>query len=43
MVWKFSNPSKRPWEISAWYGVYWVYHPGFSRMFRWMTGGVIVS
>ena len=39
MVWKFSSASRRPWEISAWYGVYCVYQPGFSKMLRWMTGG----
>src|SRR3546814_16476503 len=34
MVWKFSNASRRPWEISGWYGVYAVYQAGFSRMLR---------
>ena len=29
--------------ISAWYGVYCVYHAGFSRMFRWITPGVTQS
>ena len=43
IVWKLSSASSRPCEISAWYGVYCVYQPGFSRMLRWMTGGVIVS
>ena len=43
MVWKLSNDSNRPWAISAWYGVYGVYHPGFSKTLRRMTGGVIVS
>ncbi len=42
MVWKLSRISSRPCEISDWYGVYWVYQPGSSRMFRRMTGGVIV-
>ena len=41
IVWKFNSASRRPWEISAWYGVYCVYQPGFSRTFRWMTGGVM--
>jgi len=43
MVWKLSSASSRPWAISAWYGVYCVYQPGFSSTFRRMTGGVIVS
>ena len=43
IVWKFSSASSRPCAISAWYGVYAVYQPGFSRMFRWITGGVSVS
>ena len=43
IVWKFSSASSRPCEISAWYGVYWVYQPGFSRMLRWITGGVMQS
>ena len=42
MVWKLSSASSRPWEISGWYGVYAVYHDGFSRMPRWMTEGVWV-
>ena len=41
-VWKFRSASSRPWAISAWYGVYCVYHPGFSRTLRWMTPGVMV-
>ena len=41
IVWKFSSASSRPCAISAWYGVYGVYQPGFSRMFRWITGGVM--
>ncbi len=41
-VWKFRSASSRPWAISAWYGVYWVYQPGFSSTFRWMTGGSTV-
>ena len=32
--WKASSTSSRPCEISAWYGVYAVYQPGFSRTFR---------
>jgi hypothetical protein len=40
IVWKFSIASSRPWAISAWYGVYWVYQPGFSRMLRRSTAGV---
>jgi hypothetical protein len=43
IVWKFSSASSRPCEISAWYGVYCVYHPGFSRMLRWTTGGTMQS
>jgi len=43
MVWKLSSASIRPCEISAWYGVYCVYQPGFSRTLRWMTGGVMQS
>ena len=43
MVWKLSSASSRPWAISAWYGVYCVYQPGFSRMLRWITGGVMQS
>ena len=42
-VWKLSSASRRPCEISAWYGVYDVYQPGFSRMFRSSTGGVMQS
>ena len=42
-VWKLSSDSRRPWLISAWYGVYDVYHPGFSRMLRPITPGVRVS
>ena len=30
-VWKFSSDSSRPCAISAWYGVYGVYQPGFSK------------
>ena len=41
IVWKLSSASSRPWAISAWYGVYCVYQPGFSRMLRWITGGVM--
>ncbi len=39
MVWKLSSASSRPWEISGWYGVYWVYQPGFWKTLRRMTGG----
>jgi hypothetical protein len=42
MVWKFSNISSRPCEISGWYGVYAVYQPGSSSRFRRITGGVTV-
>ena len=40
IVWKLSSASSRPCAISGWYGVYAVYHPGFSTMLRWMTWGV---
>ena len=43
IVWKFSSDSSRPCAISAWYGVYGVYQPGFSMTFRRITAGVIVS
>ena len=43
IVWKLTRDSRRPCETSAWYGVYWVYHRGFSRMFRRITNGVFVS
>ncbi len=42
-VWKLRSASSRPCETSAWYGVYWVYQPGFSRTLRRMTGGVTQS
>ena len=42
MVWKFSSASSRPCAISAWYGVYAVYQPGFSSTLRRITGGVTV-
>ena len=42
MVWKFSRASRRPWEISGWYGVYAVYQAGLSRTLRRITGGVTV-
>ena len=42
IVWKLSNASSRPCEISGWYGVYAVYQAGFSRMLRRITVGVIV-
>jgi hypothetical protein len=41
-VWKMSSTSRRPWEISGWYGVYAVYHAGFSTTLRRTTGGVTV-
>ena len=43
MVWKLSSASSLPCAISGWYGVYDVYQAGFSRTFRWITGGVMVS
>ena len=43
IVWKLISASSRPCEISAWYGVYCVYQPGFSSTLRRITGGVIVS
>ena len=42
MVWKLRSASRRPCEISGWYGVYAVYQAGFSSTLRWMTGGVMV-
>ncbi len=41
-VWKLTSASRRPWLISAWYGVYAVYQAGFSSTLRRMTGGVSV-
>ena len=43
IVWKLRSDSSRPWAISGWYGVYGVYQPGFSKTFRWITAGVMVS
>ena len=43
IVWKFSSASRRPCEISGWYGVYAVYQAGFSSTLRRITAGVIVS
>ena len=43
MVWKFNIASRRPCAISAWYGVYAVYQPGFSKTFRRITVGVKVG
>src|SRR5699024_4889129 len=43
MVWKFNKASRRPWEISGWYGVYAVYQPGSSSTLRRITGGVTVG
>ena len=40
MVWKFSRASRRPWEISGWYGVYAVYQLGSSSTLRRITAGV---
>ena len=42
MVWKLISASRRPWEISGWYGVYAVYQLGSSSTLRRITGGVIV-
>ena len=42
IVWKLTSASSRPCEISGWYGVYAVYHAGFSRTLRRITGGVCV-
>ena len=42
MVWKFSSASRRPCEISGWYGVYAVYQDGSSSTLRRMTAGVTV-
>ncbi len=42
IVWKLTSASSRPCEISGWYGVYAVYHAGFSSTLRRMTGGVTV-
>ena len=42
-VWKLSNASSRPCEISGWYGVYAVYHAGFWKTLRSTTPGVYVS
>ena len=42
IVWKLSSDSRRPCEISGWYGVYCVYHAGFSIMLRRITAGVCV-
>jgi hypothetical protein len=43
IVWKLINDSSRPCAISAWYGVYGVYQPGFSITIRRITLGVTVS
>ena len=42
ICWKLSRASRRPWLTSAWYGVYAVYHAGFSSTLRSTTGGVTV-
>jgi len=42
IVWKLTSASRRPCEISGWYGVYAVYQAGFSSRLRRITGGVIV-
>nr|BFE72465.1 hypothetical protein GCM10020092_057660 [Actinoplanes digitatis] len=42
IVWKFSSASSWPWLISGWYGVYAVYHAGFSSTLRRITAGVNV-
>ena len=41
IVWNIKSASRRPWLISAWYGVYCVYHAGFSKTLRKITGGVM--
>ena len=43
IVWKLRSDSRRPCAISAWYGVYGVYQPGFSNTQRRITLGVSVS
>ena len=43
IVWKLISASRRPWEISGWYGVYAVYQDGSSRTLRRMTAGVTVG
>jgi hypothetical protein len=43
IVWKLMSASRRPCEISGWYGVYAVYQLGFSSTLRLITAGVIVS
>lgn len=42
IVWKLMSASRRPCEISGWYGVYAVYQDGFSSTLRWITCGVMV-
>ena len=42
IVWKLTSASRRPCEISGWYGVYAVYQAGFSRTLRRITPGVCV-
>jgi len=42
IVWKLRSASRRPCEISGWYGVYAVYQAGFSSTLRRITGGVTV-
>jgi hypothetical protein len=42
IVWKLTSASRRPCEISAWYGVYAVYQAGFSSTLRRITVGVWV-
>ena len=42
IVWKAKSASRRPCEISGWYGVYAVYQDGFSKTFLLTTGGTMV-
>ncbi len=42
IVWKLISASRRPCEISGWYGVYAVYQLGFSSTLRLITDGVMV-
>src|SRR3546814_14028744 len=43
IVWKLMSASRRPCEISGWYGVYAVYQDGFSATLRALTDGGNVS
>jgi hypothetical protein len=42
ICWNASSASSRPCEISAWYGVYAVYQPGFSSTLRRIASGTSV-